>query len=228
LFVSRDDGVRLAAVMGIGGLLLWGVLHPTPGVNLLRFNAASLALLLAATAGVLTDQMFEKQRGLFAGLTLACGSFLIAVPFVQSLVPVFQTLVDPAARAQVWEANVPSWQAFDFVNANLHANERVLLIGETRGFWLHVPFLAAAPFDAPHLKEIFSGTDENVWRQRLKDLGVTHILLSLPEWNRLRDNYDYLRLPPDGMSRLNTWFQSQPVLFDDSRGTVVLSVSASK
>ena len=71
---------------------------------------------------------------------------------------------------------------------------------------------------------MFSGSDEKAWRKRMEDLGVTHLLISYPQWDRFRDGYDYLRRSPEEMKLLNAWFRTLPVLFDDMRGTLVLAL----
>jgi hypothetical protein len=221
---SRD--VRLYALLGIGGLVIWGLLHPVPGVQLLRFNAASLALLLSCTGAILGSDRLQALKGTFVAVVWASCSLVIAIVNLQSIVPVWQTLVSTPLRTQYWQANVPSWQTFEIANQHLDpTRDKILLIGETRALWLTVPFLAPSSFNGPQLTEVFSSAAEpNIWAGRLHQLGVTHILICSSEWQRLADTKGYFRLSDDHLSRFLAWLHRLPVLFDDHRGNVLLVV----
>ena len=48
--------------MGLAGLALWGLIHPRADIILIRFNAASLALLLATAGVVLSHRALAGSR----------------------------------------------------------------------------------------------------------------------------------------------------------------------
>jgi hypothetical protein len=220
-------GIRVYAVLGIGGLIIWGLIHPTPGVQLLRYNTGSLALLLTCTGAVLGSDRLQELKGSYVAATLAAGSFVIAIAALHNIVPVWQTLTSSSARIEHWRANLPSWRAFEFANNKLNpASDKILLIGETRALWLRIPFLAASSFNGPQLMEVFApDAGAEAWVERLHQLGVTHILISSSEWQRLADAYGYFRLEDAHLNRFHAWVHLLPVVFDDHQGNVLLSLS---
>ncbi|PYS54386.1 MAG: hypothetical protein DMG13_08495 [Acidobacteria bacterium] len=229
LIVSWAGGgnIRIYAVLGLGGLIIWGLIHPIPGVQLLRFNAATLVLLLACTGALLGSDRFQEWKGVYVAATLALGSLLIAIVTLNGVVPVWQTLTSATARNRFWQANVPSWQVLAFANEKLDpARHKILLIGETRALWLRIPFLAPSSFNGPQLYDIFAANaDAKAWAGRLHQLGITHILISSSEWQRLADGYGYFRLADEHLSRFRAWISRLPVLFDDHRGNLLISLS---
>jgi hypothetical protein len=218
--------IRLYALLGIGGLVIWGLIHPVPGVQLLRFNSASLVLLLTCSGAMLGSDRLKELNGTYVATTLALGSIVIAIVTLHGIVPVWKTLTSANARIQLWQANVPSWQVFAFANQKLDPERhKIILIGETRALWLRIPFLAPSSFNGPQLVEVFAPTaSEKMWVERLHQLRVTHILICSSEWQRLADATGYFRLSDQHLSRFSSWMHMQPVLFDDHRGNVLLSV----
>ena len=219
---TGSRALRVYAVLGIAGLVVWGLMHPTPGVNLLRFNAAGVVLMLACTGTILGSDRLREWKAAHVGIGIALSSLIIGMAALQSIVPVWQTLIDANSRALFWQANVPSWQAFEFANAKLDSSrDKILLIGESRAVWLKVPFIAPGAFNGPQLDEVFKpNAQPAVWVARLRELGITHLLISFPEWERFQNGYAYFR-PPD---QFTPWLQTLPVLFDDRRGAVVLRI----
>ena len=134
---TGSRNLRIYALLGVTGLVIWGLMHPTAGVNLLRFNAAGLVLMLSCTGAILGSDRLREWKGVYAGVIIALGSLVIGLAALQGIVPAWQTLTGGNARALFWRANVPSWQAFEFANTTLDpARDKLLLIGESRGLWL--------------------------------------------------------------------------------------------
>jgi hypothetical protein len=218
--------LRLSAVIGLGGLVVWGLVRPTGGTVLLRFNALSVVFLLAATGAVLgSGKIFGKAGPKIAAL-IATLSVVFAVIQLQRSLPVMQSLMDPQARQTLQELNVPSWAAFDYANEHLDvAHDKVLVLGETRGMWLHIPYFAPSAFNGPQLDAIFGGNSgPTMWQQKLAVLGVTHLLISYPEFQRLHAKYAYLNLDTGHMEAFNHWVQGLPLAFEDGRGTALYEV----
>lgn len=222
---QKDRELRLIVLTGLGGLVIWSLLRPTAGAPLLRFNATSIALLLAATGTVLAQrELLGNIGGRIAGF-LAGGSLLIATIHVGTFIPVVSSLSDAHARQELQRSNVPSWAAFEYVNEKLDPHRsKVLVIGETRGFWLRVPYLAPSCFNGPQLDSVF-GEDATRWTESLARLGVTHLLISTSELSRLHKQYSYFNLIPDRMDAFNRWIERQPLLFQDEHGTAVVALS---
>lgn len=214
---------RLYGVLGLGGLIIWGLIHPTVTMPLLRFTAPNIILLLTCTGAILASNGFVELKSIYIAIALALASVIISFVLVESFIPVWKSLTSSPGRASVWRANVPAWEAMQFANANLDpAHHKVLFIGETRGLWLNIPSIAPSAFNGPQLAEIFTGLEPDTWRDRLKKLGVTHLLVNSQEWGRLREGWAYFVLPNDSVDKFNRWLQSLPVLFNDQHGTVVL------
>jgi 4-amino-4-deoxy-L-arabinose transferase-like glycosyltransferase len=214
------------AMLGLGGVIIWGLIHPSPGVQLLRFNAASIILLLACTGAVLGSDRLNPWKGIYLATILALGSAVIAIIDLTSLVPVLPSLSSSNARAQIWQANVPSWRVMGFANDRLDpARHKVLFIGETRAVWLKTPFIAPSALNGAQLLDLFSpNIDPASWAERLRHMGVTHILICNSEWQRLADGYGYFRLSDEHLSRFYQWLHTLPLVFDDHHGNVLLSV----
>ena len=100
----------------------------------------------------------REWKGFQIGVFLAVGSLIIGLTALQSILPVWQTLTDSNARTLFWRANVPSWEAFEFANAKLDgSHDKILLIGESRGLWLEIPFIAPTAFNGPQMDQVFAG-----------------------------------------------------------------------
>jgi hypothetical protein len=221
--------LRFSAAVGLAGLVVWGLIRPTAGTALVRYNAVSIVLLLAATGAVLGSGKFFAKAGPPIAALLATASAVLAMIQLQRTLPVAQSLMDPQVRQTLQALNVPSLAAFEYANEHLDAiHDRVLVLGETRGLWLHVPYFAPSAFNGPQLDSIFGGNSEpEVWRRKLAALGVTHLLISFPEFQRLHTRYGYLNLPPAGMDSFNRWVQNLPLVFEDGRGTALLALQNS-
>jgi hypothetical protein len=225
-FTVPQWSVRFAAFLGLTGLVMWSLIRPGAGTALLRYNALSLVFLLATTGAVLGSEWIQAKAGITIAAVLCAGSLLLALVEVQSVFPAFQSIVDPQARKEVHQLNVPSWQAFDFINDKLDSHrDKVLLIGETRAFWLDVPYIAPSAYNGRQLNEIFGGGSQPVdWVKTFSRMGLTHVLISNPEIARWHNQYAYLNLTDQEWASLNTWMHTLKKVFDDNHGTVILEL----
>ena len=225
---SRKSEIRIAAAIGLAGMIVWGLIRPTAGTALVRYNAVSIILLLAATGAVLGGEKFFAKFGPGIAALFAAASVILAMTQLQRSLPVVQSLMNPQARQTLQELNVPSWAAFDHANEHLDAaHDKVLVLGETRGMWLHIPYFAPSAFNGPQLDAIFGGNSgPNMWQQKLAALGVTHLLISYPEFQRLHAKYAYLNLDTGHMEAFNHWVQGLPLAFEDGRGTALYEVKS--
>ena len=227
--ISRRREIQIAAAIGLAGMIVWGLIRPTAGTALVRYNAVSIVFLLAATGAVLGSGMFFAKFGPGIAAVLAAASVIFAITQLQRSLPVARTLMDPQVRQTLQELNVPSWAAFDYANEHLDPiHDRILVLGETRGMWLHIPYFAPSAFNGPQLDTIFGdNSGPEMWTRKLAALGITHLLISYPEFQRLHAKYAYLNLPPAGMDSFNRWIQGLPLVFEDGRGTTVVALSNS-
>ena len=198
-------------------------------MSLLRYNALSLLFLLAATGAVLGSKWMRPNAGVLIALVLSLGSLFLGIVHVQSITPAIQSIVNPQAREAVHRFNVPSWQAFDYINKNLDPrHDKVLLLGETRAFWLDVPYIAPSAYNGLQLNLMF-GHDSRAedWTKTFSRMRLTHLLVSNSEIARWHEQYKYLELTDEEWLRLNRWMHTLKKVFDDDHGTVVLAIEGS-
>jgi len=215
----------LAAIIGWIALLAWGVIHPVADVRLVRFNAAAILFLMIASAGYL----LEKSKR--AGLCLAIFVSLISLPFglraLLRVFPVYGSVTDSEFRKNLQHANVPAWPAIEKANEQLDERNKVLLLGETRGFPLRVPCVCPSAFNTPQIAAYFQPIDQpDRWHLNFKRDGITHVLVSLKEWSRLEDMkvYGYMNLPEEDQLRIIRWLQNQKVIYADRSGNALLEI----
>ena len=218
LWRERSPGIREWAIIGLAGVAIWGFVKPAMGPSIIRYNAASLVFLIAVAACILHSRQWI--------CTILCvGSLAMALPHVNSIVPLVRTLTDESARTSYFRSQNASWAAMAFLNRELSSTgNKVLFIGETRSFWSRIPVVAAGPFNGPQLKAAFQGPSAG-WSSRLKGLGVTHLFVSQPEWKRLNQRYGYFRLTEGETRQLGDWLARQQVVFDDGAGNLVFALT---
>jgi hypothetical protein len=128
---SRKRELQITAAIGLAGTIVWGLIRPTAGTALVRYNAVSIVLLLAATGAVLGSGMFFAKFGPGIAAMLAAASVMLAITQLQRFLPVAQSLMDPQVRQTLQELNVPSWAAFDYANEHLDPlHDRILVLGK--------------------------------------------------------------------------------------------------
>ncbi|MFP4465609.1 MAG: hypothetical protein ACLFP1_00995 [Candidatus Goldiibacteriota bacterium] len=86
-------------------------------------------------------------------------------------------------RARYISEKVSYYDAAVFINS-LKKTGKILLMGEARSYYTAKPLIAYTVFDD---KKIFSGFNEKDFSEKLKDKGITHILVNLAELDRLKN-----------------------------------------
>lgn len=88
------------------------------------------------------------------------------------------------------------YPAIDFINTYLPQNSKVLFIAEARTFYCKKNFLANTPLDKNIIVEISSKSKspEDIL-DRLKEMGVTHILYNVIEARRITHSYNSFNWP---------------------------------
>lgn len=81
----------------------------------------------------------------------------------------------------------PSYSMYKYINENLTKDEKILIFGDSRTFYLKIPHETASVFDIHPLvkisEEVKNGDEIYL---KLKEMGFTHIMLNLPEGYRTR------------------------------------------
>ncbi|MGC9069893.1 MAG: ArnT family glycosyltransferase [Elusimicrobiales bacterium] len=81
----------------------------------------------------------------------------------------------------------PSYSIYKYINENLPHDSKILIFGDSRAFYLKLPYQIASVFDKHPLIEITeSSKDEDEIYERLKKVGITHIFLNLAEGYRIK------------------------------------------
>ncbi|MHC5212951.1 MAG: phospholipid carrier-dependent glycosyltransferase, partial [Planctomycetota bacterium] len=100
------------------------------------------------------------------------------------------------------EYTSPSYGLYRWMNAQLPATARVLLVGETRGFYLERDFIAGSVFDRNVLlDQAEKSADPDELVANLEAMGITHVLLNPGEALRLQP-YGMLNTTEDGKRTL--------------------------
>jgi hypothetical protein len=101
---------------------------------------------------------------------------------------------------------LPSHRAMRFVNEIAPPEARVLLVGDTRGFYLRRPFIASSPYNRSPLS-LWAENSETAddLAARFREHGITHILVNAAESFRIKD-YDTLKISEEGLRRLRAFW----------------------
>ena len=84
----------------------------------------------------------------------------------------------------------PYYRGVSFINHQLNANTKILMLGEARTYGIHKPHFAATLFDENMFENIILKSENmsDIYL-KLKEQGITHILYNENEWSRLNQNY---------------------------------------
>lgn len=224
-YFSPRSKLWLICITGWIGLLAWGWIHPLGGTNNIRFNAATV-LFFTSSAAVLIG---KSPRRAVLILPICLFSAAVAIRGVDFLLNLKESTTRKSARSALVKKNVPSWDAIQFANLNLNPQKtKLFLLGETRSFYLNVPSFAADAYHGTELAMIFQPEGQpEVWARRLHEKGITHILLSVPELNRLQTK-NYLPLPEKHLKEVAAWLRSLKIVYQDGRGTYLFELNGSK
>jgi hypothetical protein len=87
----------------------------------------------------------------------------------------------------------PTYPGIAYVNSHAEPGARVLLVGETRNYYLKRPYMAASAIDYSILKR-YLNQSENAegFLGALKNDDIGYIILNLDEFNRLQRHYHRL------------------------------------
>src|SRR5204862_1827676 len=94
-----------------------------------------------------------------------------------------------------------------------------------RGFLSKLPAVVPSAFNGPQLVHLLGGDSGPAdWDRDLTRIGITHLLLSAPEIDRLQKKVGYLALPPPQADKFRHWIHGLPRVFDDGRGTMIVAL----
>ncbi|MBP7796545.1 MAG: glycosyltransferase family 39 protein [Elusimicrobiales bacterium] len=101
----------------------------------------------------------------------------------------------------------PSYALFKYINENLKSNEKVLILGDSKSFYLDKPFEVSSVFDRNQLIDITIGSkDGDEVYKKLKEKGITHILLNVTEAFRTQKGYSIFYWGDEDMKKYDDFF----------------------
>lgn len=103
----------------------------------------------------------------------------------------------------------PHYAAIKYINENLPDSSRTLVVGDGRSLYFKKPFLVGTAFDKSPLEELVkaSSSGEDLYR-RLRERGVTHLLVNAAEGARLARDYGMFRFSPAGLAAFNSFWSA--------------------
>jgi hypothetical protein len=186
-----------SATAGLLGLLyfaLWCAFSRNVA-NILRYNVFSFALLSLFFISFIW-QWFKKMEKLavLSFILLIIIEALLGILFCQQLTKSFIPVFTNVSRVQYVTNFFPAYALINDMNNKLSSEDKVLFIGETRGFYLHKKCIVSSANDGQWTAKIFYGAKnaEEV-HKRMRALGITHLLVNQQELERLRPLFGYLK-----------------------------------
>jgi hypothetical protein len=93
-------------------------------------------------------------------------------------------------------SEVAYYPAAQFINKTLPSDVKILLLGETRSYYIERPMVLNTAFNKSIIVDLVSASQEiSDLLTRLKNLGITHILFNSEEARRLQKAYTYFDFP---------------------------------
>ncbi|MEF3280226.1 MAG: glycosyltransferase family 39 protein [Elusimicrobiota bacterium] len=101
----------------------------------------------------------------------------------------------------------PSYAVYKYINENLKTSDRILIIGDSKTFYLDRRFEASSVFDRNLLIDtvITSKKPQDIYL-KLKEKGITHILLNVNEAFRTNKGYNIFYWEPGEISKFHDFF----------------------
>jgi hypothetical protein len=106
----------------------------------------------------------------------------------------------------------PTYPAFQFLEQRTPRNSMILIVGETRNYYLKRPYNVSSAIDYSILKpylEKANSLDE--WLAELRADGIDYLLVNVPEFYRLNSQYD--RLSIDMQEKARSFFSRMEPIY---------------
>jgi hypothetical protein len=190
----RDRATRDLALIGLVQTAI--LLTMAPVTRNLINGLVPLAIVggVAITAAAFAAG-FLLRAAMAAILILSCAAHLIlGFGAIGELLPYMTGRETPAAFLA---RTRPFAGAYSWINTSTRPDARILLIGETRAFYLQRQFVSAGNLDGPRLGNWLGQlTTPERMTNAFRDQGITHLLLH-PRWYRVQSGAP----PPDVLDR---------------------------
>jgi len=193
LAIKRRHPATIAGLLGLSYIALWSFLSRNVA-NILRYNIFSLALISVFFISVIWQWISRKEKlAEFLFILFICFEALLGIFFCQQLTQSYKAVFTKVSRQQYLKRFLPYYPLVDEMNRRLSSEDKVLFIGETQGFYLQKKCIVPSANDGQWIAQIFEGA-KNVEEvsQRMKALGITHLLVNQQELERLKPLFGYL------------------------------------
>jgi len=193
LAIMRRHPAILAGLLGLCYLAIWCFLSRNVA-NILRYNIFSLSLLSLFFVSFIWQWMSKRVKLLSILFIIFIGfEAFFGVVFCQRLTQSLSFVLTKVSRQHYLKSFLTSYPLIDEMNRRLSSEDKVLFIGETRGFYLEKKCIVPSANDGQWIAEIFQGA-KNVEEisQRMRNLGITHLLVNMEELDRLKPLFGYL------------------------------------
>lgn len=104
---------------------------------------------------------------------------------------------------------------------NLPPDARLLIVGDSRGVYYHRPYFAQSVFDEPFFAAAArQARNAGNILQRLRQLGITHVVVNVPEGIRVSKEYHQYELKPEEWKQLDESFRTglKPLYWKNFQG----------
>src|SRR5438105_6623778 len=173
------------------GASLLASLTMTGGLLALAFIAAGIALWMLAPSARLLVPYFAaaaaharvESRIVRAIIAVAVASQLfLAAYFVVDRVGAFDLLSGKTSDADYLRKARPSVNDIAFIDANLPADSRTLVVGLNETYWFGHRVRGGGNFDGPRVSRYLDTPTPEALRARLREDGITHVaIISAPQ-----------------------------------------------
>jgi len=182
LFVRlRTPAERVLAAAAGGGFLLWGLASRLVRYLLPSFPMLALCAALPVRRGVLPGWV----RALAWAAALYAGMFDFEAAYNQGTgIGQWAYLRGDVTKTEYLKSQrvtygLPYYSAAEFINRELPKTARVLVLGESRTYYIERDCVAATVFDYnPFWLAVRESKDAEELLARVKGLGITHVFLS--------------------------------------------------
>ncbi len=191
--LKKRHPTAIAGLLGLIYLALWCALSRNVA-NILRYNVFSFALLSLFFIAFIWQWFKKRQKiAVLLFILFIIIETLLGVLFCQQLTKSFIPVFTNVSRMQYITNFFPAYPFINEINNKFSTEDRVLFIGETRGFYLQKKCIVPSANDGQWTAQIFRGA-KNVEEvhQRMRALGITHLLINPQELERLRPLFGYL------------------------------------
>lgn len=154
-WVRGGRETRGVLLLSLAGIYLWGL-----GSQQLRFLLPVVLLLAAAAGG-----FWRTERGAFGvfqgGLFLAIAAGLLAPALAETRRDALPVVSGRESEDSYLRRKIQSYAAFRAAERTVPAGERILLVWENRGYYLHRPYAADSFFEASRIVRLAERSGSN-------------------------------------------------------------------